>query len=103
VKNTALLQKMMPGKCKAYRELGVSILHSMLFQDVPPENITYVKDEYETLSLAKKSNRMAVIVPATPVKAVKEIALAGQTMPQKSTYFYPKVASGIVIHAFKGK
>jgi uncharacterized protein (DUF1015 family) len=98
VKNNAILQKMMPGKCKAYRELGVSILHALLLPAVPPETITYVKSEKEALRLARERKCLAVIVPATPVAAVKEIALAGQTMPQKSTYFYPKIASGIVIH-----
>ena len=40
----------------------------------------------------------AIIVPATPVEAIKEIALNNENMPQKSTYFFPKLASGIVIH-----
>jgi len=99
IKSNALLKKAMPGKCKAYRELGVSMLHALLLPDVPPEKITYVKSAEETVRLARQRGCLAVIVPATPVAAVKEIALAGQTMPQKSTYFYPKIASGIVIHS----
>jgi Uncharacterized conserved protein len=98
VKDVKTLASSMPDKCKAYRDLGVSILHSLLFAGVPPENITYVKDEREAKKLADSSKRIAVMVPATPVEAVRRIALANQTMPQKSTYFYPKVASGIVIH-----
>ena len=90
----------MPDKCRAYRELGVSILHNVLLKDLLPENFTYVKSEEEAYKLAKKSNCMAAIVPATPVKAIKEIALEGQTMPQKSTYFYPKVITGMVINKF---
>lgn len=98
VKDAKTLAQAMPDKCKAYRDLGVSILHSLLFAGVPPETITYVKDEREARKLADAGKRIAVIVPATPVEAVRQIALANQTMPQKSTYFYPKVASGIVIH-----
>jgi uncharacterized protein (DUF1015 family) len=97
-KRKQVLTAAMPGKCAAYRELGVSILHSLLLFDVPPENITYVKSEKEAYALARERNQLAVIVPSTPVEAVKTIALAGQTMPQKSTYFFPKIASGIVIH-----
>ena len=100
VKNPGILLKAMPDKCKAYRDLGVSILHNLLLKDVLPENITYVKNEQEAYKLADKTNRMAVIVPSTPVEAVKEIAQAGQTMPQKSTYFYPKVSTGMVISKF---
>jgi uncharacterized protein (DUF1015 family) len=95
------LLKNMPDKCKAYRELGVSMLHSLLLNDVSPDKITYVKSEKEALKLAKDRNCIAVMVPSTPIEAVKEIALANQTMPQKSTYFYPKAASGMVIHSVK--
>ena len=98
VKNKNILVKAMPDKCGAYRELGVSILHSLLFANVDPATITYVKDEKEAVVLAKKTCRIAVIVPPTPMKAIEDIALAGQVMPQKSTYFFPKVATGIVIH-----
>ena len=95
------LLKNMPDKCKAYRELGVSMLHSLLLADVAPDKITYVKSEKEALRLAKQRRCLAVMVPSTPIEAVKAIALANQTMPQKSTYFYPKVASGMVIHPVK--
>lgn len=98
VRDPADLKRVMADKCAPYRALGVSILHSLLLHDVPPENITYVKDEAGTISLARERGCMAVIVPSTPVAAVKAIALAGQTMPQKSTYFYPKVTTGMVIH-----
>jgi uncharacterized protein (DUF1015 family) len=36
----------------------------------------------------------------TSVKDVKEVALAGQRMPPKSTYFYPKLLTGMVIYRF---
>ncbi len=101
LKDINALKANMPDKCKAYRDLGVSMLHSLLLNDVPPDKITYVKSEKEALSLAGKWKCLAVMVPSTPIEAVKEIALADQTMPQKSTYFYPKVASGIVIHSVK--
>ncbi|MBN1621870.1 MAG: DUF1015 domain-containing protein [Endomicrobiales bacterium] len=100
VKNRGILAKAMADKCRAYQDLGVSILHSLLLKDVLPENITYVKSEQEAYKLAKNRNHLAAIVPSTPVEAVKKIALAKQTMPQKSTYFYPKVATGMVVHAF---
>lgn len=101
LKDKQALSEKMPDKCKAYRELGVSMLHSLLLSDVAPDRITYVKSEKEALKLARARKCLAVMVPSTPIKAVKEIALANQTMPQKSTYFYPKVASGIVIHSVK--
>ena len=103
VKNNSILDKAMKGKARAYKNLGVSILHSILLTDVRPENITYVKSDREALQLARERKCIAVMVPSTPVEAIKEIALAGQTMPQKSTYFYPKVATGQVIHSVTGR
>ena len=42
---------------------------------------------------------MAFIIKPTPISAVQKIAAAGQVMPRKSTYFSPKVSTGLVIHS----
>lgn len=42
--------------------------------------------------------QMAVIVRPTPLHAVKEISRASELMPQKSTYFYPKLATGLFVN-----
>lgn len=99
LKDKKSLPKFMADKCAAYRNLGVSILHSILLAGVDPQSITYVKSEKEAVALAKERTCMAVMVPSTPIEAMKDIALANQAMPQKSTYFFPKVGSGIVVHA----
>lgn len=41
---------------------------------------------------------VAILMNPTPVEQVLEIAMAGKTMPQKSTYFYPKMATGFVLN-----
>lgn len=43
--------------------------------------------------------QLAVIVRPTPMEAVREISRAGVLMPQKSTFFYPKLATGLFMHA----
>ena len=40
----------------------------------------------------------AFILRATPVEQVREVAAAGETMPPKSTYFFPKLLSGMVFN-----
>jgi len=45
--------------------------------------------------------QLAVIVDPTPLQAVREICVAGELMPQKSTFFYPKLATGLFMHALK--
>ena len=97
IKKEDFLKKAMPGKCKEYRNLAVSALHNVLIPDVDASECVYVKDEKEAIVLAKKTGKIAIIVPATPIESLKAISLNNEMMPQKSTYFYPKLASGIVV------
>jgi uncharacterized protein (DUF1015 family) len=97
IKKEIFLKKAMPDKGKAYRNLAVSALHYLLMPCVNASEFTYVKNDKEAVLLAQKTDKIAIIVPATPVKSLKAISLNNEMMPQKSTYFYPKLASGIVI------
>lgn len=97
IKKEALLKKAMPGKSKYYRNLAVSILHYVLMPQTEASEFVYVKSEKEAVLLAKKNKKIALIVPPTPVDSLKNISLNNEMMPQKSTYFYPKLASGIAI------
>ncbi len=45
--------------------------------------------------------QLAAIVRPTPLDAVRDICLAGELMPQKSTFFYPKIATGLCINPLK--
>lgn len=45
--------------------------------------------------------QLAVIVRPTPLEAVKQISRAGELMPQKSTYFYPKLATGLFLNPLR--
>ncbi|MDR1941939.1 MAG: hypothetical protein LBQ47_06410, partial [Endomicrobium sp.] len=65
--------------------------------EIDASEFTYVKNDKEAVILAKKTGKIAIIVPATPIESLKAISLNNEMMPQKSTYFYPKLASGIVI------
>ncbi len=42
--------------------------------------------------------QVAVIVRPTPLQAVKDVSRANQLMPQKSTFFYPKLATGLFVN-----
>ena len=97
IKKEAALKKAMPDKGKAYRSLAVSALHYVLMPKIDANEFVYVKNDKEAIALAKKTGKIAIIVPATPVSSLKAISLNNEMMPQKSTYFYPKLASGIVI------
>jgi uncharacterized protein (DUF1015 family) len=49
-------------------------------------------------ALAGASCRLAVLMRATPVRQIVDVAEAGESMPAKSTFFHPKLPSGLVIH-----
>jgi uncharacterized protein (DUF1015 family) len=63
------------------------------------QNIVYVRGMNESLAMVDRGEaQMACLLNAVRVQEVREIALAGEVMPQKSTDFYPKLLSGLVIY-----
>ncbi len=61
--------------------------------------LTYVKDAAEAWQLGTSGAAAAVfILRDLPKQAVMDVAEAGETMPQKSTYFFPKLSTGVAFH-----
>jgi uncharacterized protein (DUF1015 family) len=58
----------------------------------------YHKSLRETLADAKDGNGIAILMPATTMAELREVCAAGELMPQKSTYFFPKLVTGFVIN-----
>lgn len=76
------------------RELGFSKEEQMA-----QEGIKYIKQEAEAFDMIDKGQAEASFIMAYPkMEDIREISSAGYKMPQKSTYFYPKLLSGIVIN-----
>ncbi len=86
------------------RRLRVNAIHSGVLKhllSIKDEEISFLNEPAETMALVDKGEYdLAVFVPATSVTEVKEIADNGLYMPPKSTYFYPKVISGLVFHRY---
>lgn len=86
--------------------LDVTLLHSLLLERVlgidraaqeRQANLRYVKDLGDALREARaRGVQAAFLLNPTPVSALVAVADAGEVMPQKSTYFFPKLASGLV-------
>ena len=62
------------------------------------EALAYSHDTSETLELLEEAGIVAFLLPATPVEEIVRVASAGLLLPQKSTYFLPKLTSGWVLH-----
>ncbi len=96
------------GHSRAYRRLDVSILQRLVLEralGITPEQIrqqeriAFTKSAREALeSVAKGEAQMALLLNPTKVREVKAVARAHEKMPQKSTYFYPKLLTGLVIN-----
>ncbi len=93
---------------KPWRELAVAHLHYLILADVLgiPESewkggqhLVYTRDSSEVLSRVSSGEfDVGFLLEAPPVDQITRVALAGDVMPQKSTYFYPKLPTGLVVH-----
>ncbi len=86
-----------------WRALGVAVLHRLIVEHLlklePPLDIDYVHSIEEVIQGLKTGNYpMAVLVKPASVKDIRDVSLQGDRMPPKSTYFYPKLCSGLVIN-----
>ncbi len=88
-------------------KLDVSLLQQLVVNTLCPtqqeqEAILYTKDDHEALDWAAEGKGTgALLLNATKVSEVQAVATAGERMPHKSTYFYPKPLTGLVIHVME--
>ena len=65
------------------------------------KNLTYTRSLNEAITEVKSQKfQCSFILNSTKIHEIKEVSLAGEKMPQKSTYFWPKLVTGIVINKF---
>ncbi|MDD5291723.1 MAG: DUF1015 domain-containing protein [Candidatus Omnitrophica bacterium] len=89
---------------KCFKGLDVAVLDFYIFAQllkIKKEDIVYTKDIYEIKNLADNDSKSAFILRPINVEQIRDVALCGEKMPPKSTYFYPKLLSGLVAHKFE--
>jgi uncharacterized protein (DUF1015 family) len=92
----------------ALRGTDVAILHAVVLEhalgisldaQARQANLTYLKDAGEAVRrVSSGEGDVLFLMNATPVAQVRSVAEEGEVMPQKATYFYPKVLTGLAIH-----
>jgi uncharacterized protein (DUF1015 family) len=96
-----------PPQASPRAKLDVSLLQQLVVTTLCPtqeeqEAILYTKDDHEALDwVAKGSGTGALLLNATKVSEVQAVATAGERMPHKSTYFFPKPLTGLVINVME--
>jgi uncharacterized protein (DUF1015 family) len=108
LKNKRIMQRLAKDLSAPLRELDVSTLHLLILEhilgmtpdeQVKGENIRYSQDEEFVLqALEKEDYQAAFILNPTKTEEIQAIVASDEKMPQKSTYFYPKLLSGLIVN-----
>lgn len=107
LKNVKILDKMIADKSGEYRALDVSILNYLVLKNAlgldldDKERLTFSPNANELIeSVDNHPSWIAFFLKPVNTKPIISLALNNEKMPPKTTYFYPKVLSGLVMHRF---
>ena len=108
LKDIGVMSRVLPDVSEASQQLDVSVLHSLILEKtmgIDKENmanqinLTYTKFFEEAIVKVDKGQfQCSFILNPTRVTEIRDVAAAGEKMPQKSTYFYPKMITGMVMN-----
>ncbi len=110
LKNHEKIQPLLgPDLSPALQELDVTVLHTVLLDHFlgigekelkAQSHVRYVKDAEDALhTINDRDAQLAFLMNATRVEQLRKVSLKGEKMPQKSTYFYPKLLTGLVLNS----
>jgi uncharacterized protein (DUF1015 family) len=108
LKNQGLADAALPEHAAPYRRLDTAVLEALILKRTLGmtdeqidhlEGLAYARNVREALDLVERGEYDAAFFMApTPIERVQAVAAAGETMPPKSTYFFPKVPTGLVFN-----
>ena len=101
LRNKLLVDKFIKEGSREYKHLDATILKHFVFDKagIRSEDIIYTKDFDEVISMVDQGQAAAgFIMNPVQIAQLQAIALNGEKMPPKTTYFYPKVLSGLTIY-----
>jgi uncharacterized protein (DUF1015 family) len=106
LKNETIMDNFAKDKSKVWRTLDVSILHKIILehlmsinQDNLEDHVKYTRVDEEAIRFVEEGKfDFSFLMNATKIDELKAVAEAGEHMPQKSTYFLPKMLSGLVFY-----
>jgi uncharacterized protein (DUF1015 family) len=108
LKDPAIADAALPDHAEPYRRLDTAVLEALILkgalamsdEDIDQlSGLGYARDFDQALELVQSAEYDAAFFMApTPIERVREVAAAGESMPPKSTYFFPKVPTGIVFN-----
>ena len=104
--NANLLDEYESQHSPAWRRLGLAFLHAYLLDRVitsqvaggTAPTIQYIKADDAAVSAADQTKGTVFLMQPTTMAELRDVCTANDLMPQKSTYFYPKLASGLIVN-----
>ena len=108
LRDPGIADRVLPGRSSAYRHLDTVLLEALILKEAlgmseddiaRQAGVAYVKRAADAVA-AVESGRAdaAFLLRATPVEQVRAVAEAGESMPPKSTFFHPKVPTGLLFN-----
>ena len=111
LKDEAMAEANPVPRSSAWKQLDVSLLVWLILEQgldfthedlSDPERVKYVKDDTEAARLVDGGRyQMVCYLNSTRLDQLEEVAQAGERMPPKSTYFYPKLLTGLVMRKLR--
>ena len=108
LKDQAIAARALPDRSDAYRHLDTGVLEALLLRDAlglsehaiaELDGLWYARDAAEAVALVRGGEQdAAFLMRPTPVAQVRAVAAAGEHMPPKSTYFFPKLLTGLLFN-----
>jgi uncharacterized protein (DUF1015 family) len=108
LKDQAIADAALSGHSEAYRRLDTGVLETLLLkgalglsdEDISHFNgLFYARDAAEAIAMVRSGEyEAAFLMRPTPVAQVRDVAAAGENMPPKSTYFFPKLLTGLLFN-----
>lgn len=108
LKDIAVMDELLPEMSAVSRSLDVTVLHTLILEKIfgidkanmaAQINLTYTKFFEEAISFVDEGKaQCSFVLNPTKVKEIRDVASEGEKMPQKSTYFYPKMITGLVMN-----
>jgi uncharacterized protein (DUF1015 family) len=108
LRDQAIADAALPDKPEPYRRLDTAVLEALVLQGalgMTEDDISHLHGLDYARDLAQARERVesgaaeaAFFMGATPVERVRDVAATGESMPPKSTYFFPKVLTGMVFN-----
>lgn len=110
LKDMTAAASLLGDELESVKSLDVTVLHSLLLERIlgidkenmaNGKNLIYTKVKDEAIDAANTDADCSFIINPTRVSEIRDVAAEGGKMPQKSTYFWPKLITGLVMNKIK--